>query len=158
MFDGAFLQRTIGRVVGPLAAGVALTVLAIISFDESFVVRNFFRPATLDYKPIEAGAAIDAATPKGALLIVVEFAVSDNAANAPMLLYHSRRKGWSFDLRGLTPEVVQELRGRGAQYFATIVWSELQQIQPHFARYLQTQQEVPLLNAARDTRLFRLVN
>jgi 4-amino-4-deoxy-L-arabinose transferase-like glycosyltransferase len=156
MFDGEFLRRRIG-VVGPLAAAVALTILGVISFSESFVVRNFFRPELLDYRPIEAGAAIDEAIPRDALLIVVEFAASDNAANAPMLLYHSRRKGWSFDLRGLTAEAVQELRMRGAEYFATIVWSELQQIQPHFARYLETQEEVQLLNPPKDTRVFRLV-
>jgi hypothetical protein len=156
MFDGEFLRRKIG-VVGPLAAAVALTILGVISFSESFVVRNFFRPELLDYRPIEAGAAIDEAIPRDALLIVVEFAASDNAANAPMLLYHSRRKGWSFDLRGLTAEAVQELRMRGAEYFATIVWSELQQIQPHFARYLETQEEVQLLNPPKDTRVFRLV-
>jgi hypothetical protein len=156
IFDGEFLRRKIGPVIGPLAAATALTVLGIISFNESFVVRNFFRPDLLDYRPIQAGAAIDEAIPKDALLIVVEFAESDNAANAPMLLYHSRRKGWSFDLRGLTPEAVQELRQRGAEYFATIIWSELQQVQPGFAKYLLSQEEVPLLNAPREARLFRL--
>lgn len=158
MFDGAFLERKIGKVVGPLSAAVALTALAIISFNESFVVRNFFRPDLLDYRPIDAGAAIDQAVPKDAPLIVVEFAQSDNAANVPMLLYHSRRKGWSFDLRGLTPAAVEELRKRGAEYFATIIWSELQQIQPGFAKYLESQQEVPLMNPPRDTRVFRLVD
>jgi len=158
MFDGEFLRRKIGRYVGPVAAAAVLTSLGVISFSESFIVRNFFRPELLDYRPILAGAAIDGAIPGDALLIVVEFAESDNAANAPMLLYHSRRKGWSFDLRGLTPEAVQELRNRGAEYFATIVWSELQQIQPAFAQYLETQQPVPLMNPPRDTRVFRLVN
>jgi 4-amino-4-deoxy-L-arabinose transferase-like glycosyltransferase len=158
MFDGEFLRRKIGRVAGPLASAVALTLLAVVSFNESFVVRNFFRPDLLDYRPVDAGAAIDAAIPKDASLIVVEFAESDNAANAPMLLYHARRKGWSFDLRGLTPGAVQELRTRGVEYFATIVWSELQQVQPGYARYLETQQEVPLANAPGDTRVFRFVN
>ena len=157
MFDGAFLRRTMGRI-GPLVAALALTALALISFSESFVVRNFFRPDLLDYTPIRAGAAIDAAMPRDAPLIVVEFGVSDNAANAPMLLYHTHRKGWSFDLRGLTPGAVQELRRRGAQYFATMVWPELQQVQPAFAEYLQRQQEIPLNDAPRDTRLFRLVD
>ena len=134
VFDGTFLRQRVGPYIGPVAAGVALVALALISFSESFVVRNFFRPELLDYRPIHAGAAIDAAIPKDALPIDVEFAASDNAANAPMLLYHSRRKGWSFDLRGLTPEAVQELRNRGAEYFATIVWSELQQVQPQYAK------------------------
>jgi 4-amino-4-deoxy-L-arabinose transferase-like glycosyltransferase len=158
MFDGEFLRRRVGRVIGPLAAAALLTAIGVISFSESFIVRNFFRPELLDYRPIVAGAAIDEATPKDALLIVVEMAASNNAANAPMLLYHARRKGWSFDLRGLTAEAVQELRTRGAEYFATIIWSELQQMQPHFAKYLETQQEVPLVGAPRETRLFRLVN
>jgi 4-amino-4-deoxy-L-arabinose transferase-like glycosyltransferase len=158
MFDGEFLHRKVGRVIGPVAAAVALTLLGIISFNESFIVPNFFRPERLDYTPIRAGAAIDAATPRDALLIVVEFAQSDNAANAPMLLYHARRKGWSFDLRGLTPAAVQELRRRGAQYFATLVWPELEQIQPAFAEYLRRQEAVPLNDAPGGTRLFRLVN
>jgi 4-amino-4-deoxy-L-arabinose transferase-like glycosyltransferase len=157
MFDGEFLRRRIG-VIGPLVAALALTTLALISFSESFIVRNFFRPDLLDYTPIHAGAAIDAAMPREAPLIVVEFGSSDNAANAPMLLYHARRKGWSFDLRGLTLEAVQELRHRGARYFATTVWPELQQAQPLFAQYLLRQEEVPLPGAPRDTRLFRLVN
>jgi 4-amino-4-deoxy-L-arabinose transferase-like glycosyltransferase len=158
VFDGEFLRRKVGKVVGPLAVGAALTVLGVISFSESFVVRNFFRPAMLDYAPIHAGAAIDEAIPSDALLIVVELTESDNAANAPMLLYHSRRKGWSFDLRGLTPAAVQELRKRGAEYFATIIWSELQRAHPALAQYLESQPEVPLMNPPRDTRVFRLVN
>jgi 4-amino-4-deoxy-L-arabinose transferase-like glycosyltransferase len=158
MFDGAFLQRTVGSYIGPIAAAVALTVLGVISFNESFVVRNFFRPELLDYTPIRAGTAIQQVTPPDALLVVVEFGASDNAANAPMLLYHSRRKGWSFDLRGLTHEAVKELRSRGARYFATLVWSELQQARPAFAAYLETQEAVPLNDVSRDTRLFRLVS
>jgi hypothetical protein len=156
LFDGEFLRRKAGRV-GPLAAAVALTALGLISFGESFVVRNFYRPEALDSAPIQAGAAIDAAVPKDALLIVVQWSESDNAANAPMLLYHSRRKGWSFDLRGLTPQAVQELRNRGAGYFATLIWPELQQTHPVFAKYLESQPEVPLTNAPPDTKVFRLV-
>jgi 4-amino-4-deoxy-L-arabinose transferase-like glycosyltransferase len=157
VFDGEFLRRRVGRIIGPIAAGAALTILGVISFSESFVVRNFFRPELLDYTPLQAGAAIDEAIPKDALLIVVELTESQNAANAPMLLYHSRRKGWSFDLRGLTPAAVTELRRRGAEYFATVIWSELQQAHPGFAQYLETQQEIPLAGAPRDTRVFRLV-
>jgi 4-amino-4-deoxy-L-arabinose transferase-like glycosyltransferase len=156
MFDGEFLTRKVGRIIGPLLAAALLTVLALVSFNESFVVRNFFRPELLDYTPIRAGAAIDQVTPKDATLIVVEFGVSDNAANAPMLLYHARRRGWSFDLRGLTITAVEELRRRGAQYFATTVYPELQQTQPGFAQYLSQFEMVPLGDAPRDTRLFRL--
>lgn len=155
VFDGAFLRRTVGKFAGPLAAAVTLAVLGVISFNESFVVRNFFRPELLDYTPIRAGAAIQAVTPPDALIVVVEFVESDNAANAPMLLYHSRRKGWSFDVRGITPQAVEEVRQRGATYFATLVWSALQRAQPQFAAYLETQEQIPLSDVSGDTRLFR---
>ncbi len=128
----------------------------IISFNESFVVRNFFRPELLDYTPIRAGAAIEQATPRDALVIVVEFAVSDNAANAPMLLYHSRRKGWSFDLRGLTP-------AGGARSFATAARGTSRRwCGPSCSRCslcLPTTSDTardPAERVSRETRLFKL--
>jgi 4-amino-4-deoxy-L-arabinose transferase-like glycosyltransferase len=158
VFDGRFVSRLAGKIIGPVAIGAALTVMALISFHESFVVPNFFRPETLDLVPVQAGRAIDQALPEDALLIVVELTESDNAANAPMLLYHTRRKGWSFDLRGLTPAAIQELRNRGAGYFATTIWPDLQRAHPGLAQYMvENLEEVPLTDAPRDTRVFRLV-
>jgi hypothetical protein len=137
-------------------AASAVVGLALLGFHESNIVRNFFRPDRLDMVPVDVGEAVRATTSPAASFVVVEHADTVNAANSPMLLYHARRRGWTFDLMSLTPAVVQALAQRGADYFLTTVWSDLEQRQPEVARMLAAHEEVPLPYAPRDTRMFRL--
>jgi len=50
-----------GAVAGRVGSAVALLIVALLSFQYSGVVPNFFRPDRLDMTPIEAGRAIEAA-------------------------------------------------------------------------------------------------
>lgn len=146
LWSRAALIVTAGAVVG----------LSLWGFYKSNVIRDFFRPDQLDMLPVEVGEAVQEITPQDAAFVVVEHVETVNAANSPMLLYHARRRGWTFDLVSLTPEVVHALSNRGADYFLTTVWSDLAERQPDVAEFLTAQEEVPLAAAPPDTRMFRL--
>jgi len=147
------LRRAVVAVVASAVLG-----LALLGFHESNIIRDFFRPDRLDMVPVEVGEIVRASTPPDASFVVVEHADTVNAANSPMLLYHARRRGWTFDLVSLTPAVTEALARRGADYFLTTVWSDLEERQPEVAKMLAEQEEVPLEQAPHDTRMFRLTN
>jgi len=76
--------------------------------------------------------------------------------NSPILLYHARRHGWSFDAESITPEVVRRLHAQyGAQFFVTLIWSVLEQQRPELARFLATQERLELAGPA-DAAAFAL--
>jgi hypothetical protein len=52
-FDGAWLRAVGGRLMGPLGSAVTLVAIAVLSFNYSGVVQNFFRPDRLDMIPID---------------------------------------------------------------------------------------------------------
>jgi len=154
-FDGAWLRAHGGRVMGPLGSAAALIAIALLSFKYSGVVPNFFRPDRLDMVPIEAGRSIQAVVDPAALLVTVEYEEYSN--NSPILLYWAHRRGWSFDPKSITPQVLELLKqDRGARYFVTTIWRRLSASRPDVAQYLQNRQQVPLPNAPRDTVLFDL--
>jgi 4-amino-4-deoxy-L-arabinose transferase-like glycosyltransferase len=154
-FDGAWLRKTGGRWLGPLGGGLALLVLAQLSFEYSGVVPNFFRPDRLDMVPIEAGRAIEGVVDPSALLVTVEYEEYGN--NSPILLYWAHRRGWSFDKTSITPQVIELLRGTyGARYFVTTIWPSLSAGRPDVVQYLETKRRIALPGAPRDTALFDL--
>ena len=145
------------RLAGVLAAAVFVTLsgTAIWSFVESSVFL-LYRTNHINTPLIDAGHAIDAATPEGSLLVVVEY---DRAgSNSPMLLYYAHRRGWSFDALSIRPTVVNYLRDkRGACFFATSGWPLIEALEPDTARYIATAfKEMPLPGVLPNYRLFDL--
>ena len=154
-FDGTWLRARGGRLGGPLGSAVAVVAIALLSFKYSGVVPNFFRPDRLDMVPIEAGRAIQAVVDPSALLVTVEYEEYSN--NSPILLYWSHRRGWSFDPKSITPQVLELLKKDfGARYFVTTIWGSLSATRPDLVEYLRNWRQVPLPGAPRDTVLFDL--
>ena len=97
------------------AAGVKLLLLSPVFL--------MYRPNNLNTALIDGARAIEDATPKGSLLVVVEYA--QWGADLLMLLYYSHRRGWSFDASAIRPMVIEYLRdrkGADAPFFATSGW------------------------------------
>lgn len=161
LFDGAWLSRLIAAPVVRRIAAAALAIvwagLAVESFAESPVRTILYRPHNLNLGLIDAGEAIQQATPPGSLLVTVEY--DRYGSNSPMLLYYSRRRGWSFDATAIRPITIEYMRDKhGACYFATSHWSSIEAIEPDTAEYLLTLPEIPLPGVHHDYRLFSLCN
>lgn len=155
MFDRQWLTQVSRGWWGPPLAAAVVTFLGLVSFERSGVIPGYFRPQALDYAPITAGAVISGVVEPDKLMIVVEYEEYGN--NSPILLYRTDRRGWSFDVRSISPHVIERLKVRyGAAYFATTTWSTLVAKRPDVASYLDTQTRIPLKDAPRDVELFRL--
>jgi 4-amino-4-deoxy-L-arabinose transferase-like glycosyltransferase len=153
VFDGDRLRWFARTSLAPTLAAAALVAVAVLGFQSSGVVRDFYRPDTLDRETIDAGRAIAARVPEGQTVITVEW--ERYGGNSPILLFWAHRKGWSFDLDAVTPHVVQRLsRQEGAAYFATTIWPALERQDPVLADYLRSQERIPI--DVGDTALFRL--
>jgi 4-amino-4-deoxy-L-arabinose transferase-like glycosyltransferase len=154
-FDGAWLSANGGPVVGRIGSAIALLLVALLSFRYSGVVQNFFRPDALDMGPIDAGRAIRHAVGPSALIVTVEYEQFGN--NSPILLYWAHRRGWSFDVTSISPQVIELLSKQfGARYFATTIWKRLAAARPDVAEYLQTHSQIPLSGAPPNTVVFDL--
>jgi 4-amino-4-deoxy-L-arabinose transferase-like glycosyltransferase len=152
-FDAGWLRRWGGLRLAPIASTAGIFAVALLSFRESQVVRDLFRPDRLDRLPIEAGRAIEGLVPADQPVVVVEY--ERFGANSPLLLYWAHRKGWSFDLSSITPHVVQRLRRQhNVRYFATTIWSSIESSHPVLAEYLRAQKRIEI--ALPDTALFEL--
>lgn len=159
LFDGA---RLTGWIRLPAARPVALTLVAALwgavalwSFADSPIFIALYRPNHLNTALIDAGRAIDAAIPRDALVVTVEY--DRYGTNSPMLLYYAHRKGWSFDATSIRPVTVEYLRSNdGACYFATSHWSILEAMQVDTATYVRQYPEIHLPNTQREYRLFDL--
>ena len=155
LFDGPWLKEVGGRLWGPAASAALVGCLALASFERSGVVPGFFRPQALDYLPITAGAVISGVVGPENLLVVVEY--EEYGANSPILLYRIDRRGWSFDVRSISPHVIERLKMYyGATYFATTVWSAIATQRPDVASYLNAHTRIPL-DLPSDVALFKLV-
>jgi len=131
-----------------------LIVLALASFHYSGVVRNYFRPETLDRVATTAGEIMGNHVPRGDGVIVVEYA---QGTNSPVLLYFMRHRGWSFDMKTISPHVIEHLRQQGATHFATSEFYLLEDKRPDIIEHLRMYREVPLGSKAPETaRLFEL--
>jgi 4-amino-4-deoxy-L-arabinose transferase-like glycosyltransferase len=155
LFDGARLAgwiraRTL-RAVAPLLATIAWGAIAFMSFAESPIFIALYRPNHLNLGLVDAGRAIDAATPREALFVTVEY--DRFGTNSPMLLYYAHRKGWSFDATAMRVVTVQYLQQWGACYVATSHWSMLD---AETTAYLLTLREIALPKTHREYRLFEL--
>ncbi len=160
LFD---LERWSARMRRPalrLATATAIIVGSVSvgarCFQSSPVIASLYRSDRLTTGPIDSARAIEAATPPGALLVVVEY--DRYGTNSPMLLYYAHRRGWSFDATAIRTFTIDYLRDRkGACYFATSGWYLIEALQPDVARYLGEKfHEIPLDGALRGYRLFDL--
>jgi len=143
VFDGAWLRARAPFGVAVAASAAMLAAIAVVGFRDSRVVESLFRPDRLDRRPILLGEQLREGTPTDALLVTVEY--DRYGGNSPILLYHARRHGWSFDGASITPAVVRQLHdNHGATFFVTLIWSVLEQQQPELVKYLATQERLDL--------------
>ncbi len=161
LYFGAFARpafawkETLTRAAGLGRAAVMATLLLIIGgtgFYYSGIINSHFRPNFLDVRALQAGEAVARVVPGDALTIVVD----DYGVTSPLLLYFAHRKGWSFDVEDLHPQVVDGLRRRGARFFASSVWSRIEQERPETAAYLRFYRHVALDGAPKDMAVFDL--
>jgi 4-amino-4-deoxy-L-arabinose transferase-like glycosyltransferase len=129
---------------------VLLLVIGGTGFYYSGIINSHFRPRNLDVRVLQAGEAVARATPDDALAVVVD----DYGATSPLLLYFAHRKGWSFDVEDVHPQVVEGLKRRGARFFVTTVWSRIEQENPETAAYLRFHRQVGLQGEPKDTVVF----
>jgi hypothetical protein len=140
------------RAASIAIVSVAVAVLSLQSFRASGVREKLYRTEYIDASFVEWGRAVREAT-ENAPLITVDYL--EGGANSPMMLYHAHRQGWSFDVHSISVEVIEHLvRTRGARYFVTTVWRELEAEKPDVAAYLLRQRGVVLPPLGRDLRGF----
>ena len=137
-----------------IAKPLIVVGLALVSFYFSGVIRNFFRPDTTDFLSVESGPAMANHIPPGDGVIVVEY---EQGTNSPVLLYFLRHRGWSFDMKTITPGVIDYLKTQGATHFATTDFFLLEDKRPDIVEYLRKAREIPLgERIPPEARLFEL--
>jgi 4-amino-4-deoxy-L-arabinose transferase-like glycosyltransferase len=129
-----------------------LTIIGVVGFYYSGVINSHFRPNALDVRALQAGKAVERAAPGDALMIVAD----DYGSQSPLLLYFAHRKGWSFDVENLYPQVIEGLKRKGARFFVSTVWSRIERERPDTAAYLQLYRRLDLHDEPRDTVVFEL--
>jgi 4-amino-4-deoxy-L-arabinose transferase-like glycosyltransferase len=135
-----------------LVRATLLALVGILGFYYSGVVNTHFRPASLDIRILQAGSAAQPVVPHDALVVVAD----DYGVTSPLLLYYMHRKGWSFDVDNLRPEVIEGLKRKGARFFVTTVWSAIASARADAAAYLQLHPQVELRGAPGDMVVFDL--
>lgn len=155
LFDGAWQARTLSRRAGGVIVGVVGLVCAVQAARSSGVELHLYRPDNLQQSFVQVGEAVRSATAPDALVMTVEY--EEAGANSAMLLYFAHRQGWSFDVRSVTAEVVPHLVTKGARYFATTNWAELEARKPDVAALLVARYKaLPLGDVPSGARLFDL--
>ncbi len=142
LFDGATLRRFLPTSVGALFVGGLLVFASLETFIRSGVILHLYRPENLQMRFLDDGNVMQGLIPPDAMVMTVDY---DNAGvNSPMLLYHARRQGWSFDGATVSPEVVEHLRKtQGLQFFATSFRREVE-ANTRLVDYLQQFPTVPV--------------
>jgi 4-amino-4-deoxy-L-arabinose transferase-like glycosyltransferase len=162
MYFGAFIgpafeagwrpARGLG-LARPAAFAIVLAIIGGVGFFYSGIINSHFRPNNLDVRALQAGQAIERVVPGDALLVVAD----DYGSTSPLLLYFAHRKGWSFDLENLFPQVIEGLKAQqGARFFVTTVWSRIEHERPDTAAYLRFYQRLALHGEPADTAVFDL--
>ena len=82
--------------------------------------------------------------------------VDDYGVTSPMLLYYGHRKGWSFGVEDLSPQLIENLKRHGARYFVTTTWSAIERDNRDTATYLGLFPKVELSDAPRDMMVFNV--
>lgn len=155
IFDGAWHSRGWPRWAGGLIVWLVGLTCAIQAARTSRVEEHLYRPQNLQVNFPRIGDALRAATEPDALVVTAEY--GDGGANSPMLLYFAYRQGWSFDVRSVTASVIPHLATKGARYFATSNWAELQARKPEVAALLSARYKaLPLADVPSGARLFDL--
>lgn len=155
MFSGPSLAQITGVRWGAVGMAVVLTAGSVLTFQDSGVVASLYRPDRLDYDAIRLGRAVERLVQADQLVVANQYETNGN--NSPILLYHARRRGWSFDVRSLTPQLLERLRTRfDAHFFTTMDWHLLSQVNPDTAAYLQQHAEIALSDVPSEARLFDL--
>lgn len=155
LFDSSALQQLAGVrwIAAPVAA--VLTLGAALMFQASGVIPNLYRPDRLDHDSVRIGRAVERVVQADQLVVANQYETNGN--NSPILLYHARRRGWSFDARSLTPQLLDRLESRfDAHFFVTADWDLLRSASPETAAYLQTRARLPLTDVPAASRLFDL--
>ncbi len=153
-FDTDVLRHVMPLGLGFAASAGLLMLAGVRGFEQSRVVETLFRPDRLDVRPLTLGRQLRDSTPGDSLIITVEY--DRYGGNSPILLYHSRRHGWSFDGESITPQVIERLRSRyGAHYFVTMIWTQLSQ-RADLMAYLNRQDRLPLDHGPGDAAVFSL--
>ena len=122
-------------------------------FLHSGVIERHFRPANLDVRALAAGQAIDASRRRqrahgrrGRL----RRELADAAVLRARAGLEPRRR------HGDGARRVGVRLSKGARYFATTRWAEVQRKQPDLAMFLESRRGLALNNAPQDTVLFDL--
>jgi hypothetical protein len=136
-----------------IVLAVVLAIVGGVGFYYSGIINSHFRPDSPDVRVVQAGQAVAEVVPEDALLIVAD----DYGSTSPLLLYFAHRKGWSFDVENLFPQMIDGLKQKGARYFVSTVWSRVQHERPDAAAYLQFFRKVDLHGEPPDTVVFELV-
>lgn len=155
LFDGPTLARLSGVRWSAVGVGAVLGLGSLLTFQDSGVIATLYRPDRLDFDTVRVGRAIERVVQADQLVVANQYETNGN--NSPILLYHARRKGWSFDVRSLTPQLLERLRLKfDAHFFATTDWDLLRRLRPETASYLETHTEIPLADVPSAARLFDL--
>jgi 4-amino-4-deoxy-L-arabinose transferase-like glycosyltransferase len=155
MFSGPALAQVTGVRLGAAWMAAVLAVCSVLTFIDSGVIASLYRPERLDYNAIRLGRAVGRMVAADQLVVANQYETNGN--NSPILLYHAHRRGWSFDVRSLTPQLLERLRTRfDAHFFATMDWDLLRRVSPDTAAYLQQHAEIALVDVPSEARLFDL--
>jgi hypothetical protein len=113
--------RILGRSAGTLASILSLFLYGLVAVNSlTYAETHFFK---LDSIRIEAGEVINRHTPPHALIIAApDLPYTD--CRDPRLLYRARRNGWSVSKKQLSPGLIADLKGLGAQYLIVVAPAE----------------------------------
>jgi 4-amino-4-deoxy-L-arabinose transferase-like glycosyltransferase len=156
LFDGRLWSR-FGRLKLPAAAlaGAVAIAGAVYAFQASGVIRHLYRTQMMNFALVNAGRAIEAATPPDALMATVDYDLY--GSNSPLVLYFSHRRGWAFDGVSITPGVLAYLETRQhVCYFATADWPRLEGARRDVVEYLNQKREIELPDVHAQFKLFDL--
>jgi hypothetical protein len=124
IFDGNTYRRLSLGWVGPVAVAGALAFVSWKTFERSGAIEHLYRPENLQIHFLEDGNLLQGLIPPDAMVMTVDY--DRGGVNSPMLLYHARRQGWSFDVVSVSPEIIEHLRKtQSLSYFVTPIRSEL---------------------------------